>query len=61
VTINQKALKLTVEIRYDKQKRYILNLILILFKLRVGINHKEYPEYDIAHVLIIFRTHNSIV
>jgi hypothetical protein len=25
-----------------------------LFKLRVGINHKEYPEYYIVHVLIIF-------
>jgi hypothetical protein len=31
-----------------------LNLISILFELRVGINHKEYPEYDIVHGLIIF-------
>jgi hypothetical protein len=38
----------------DKQKKPILNLILILFKLRVRINHKEYPEYDIVQVLIIF-------
>jgi hypothetical protein len=40
---------------HDKQKKSTLNLILInLFKLRVGINNKEYPEYNIIHVLILF-------
>jgi hypothetical protein len=35
----------------------MLNLILILFELRVRINHKDYPEYNIVHVLILFWGH----
>jgi hypothetical protein len=34
---------------HDKQEKSVLNL----FKLRVGVNHKKYPEFDV-HVLIIF-------
>jgi hypothetical protein len=33
-------------------------LNLILFKLKFGINHKEYPEYDVVYVLIVFETFN---
>jgi hypothetical protein len=45
---------MTVEIRHDKQKKAILHLILILFKLRARIIHKKYPEYDTVRNLIIF-------
>jgi hypothetical protein len=39
----------------------MLNLILILFKLRVGISDKEYPEYDLVRVLIIFWPFNILI
>jgi hypothetical protein len=43
----------TMFLWHDKQKKSTLNLIN-LFKLRVGINRKEYLEYDIINVSIIF-------
>jgi hypothetical protein len=54
VTINQKAVTMTVENPAQKIEETYFNLILILFKLRVGINHKECPAYDIVYVLILF-------
>jgi hypothetical protein len=54
VTINQKVGTLTVENQARQIEETYTSFNFILFKLRVRINHKEYPEYDIVHTLIIF-------